>query len=71
MVGGTKLHLKSNPIPTRDAQMAQTKPCVHHRDCTKHAFECLSVSCGVTGHQWPATGERALCAADLVWHKPS
>ena len=28
-VGGAKLTLESNPIPTRDAQRAQTKPCVH------------------------------------------
>ena len=26
-VGGSKLHLESNPIPTRDAWRAQTKPC--------------------------------------------
>ena len=29
MVGGVKSCLESNPIPTRDAQKAQTKPCVH------------------------------------------
>ena len=29
MVGGAKLHLESNPIPARDAQRAQTKPCAH------------------------------------------
>ena len=28
MVGGAKLHLDSDPIPARDAQRAQTKPCV-------------------------------------------
>ena len=28
-VGGVKLHLKSNPIPARDAWKAQTKPWVH------------------------------------------
>ena len=28
-------------------------------------FECLSVSCGGTGQQWPATGAGALGAADL------
>ena len=27
MVGGAKSHLESNPIPTRDTQRAQTKPC--------------------------------------------
>ena len=26
---GVKLHLESNPIPARDTQRAQTKPCVH------------------------------------------
>ena len=29
MVGGAQSHLESNPIPARDAQRAQTKPCVH------------------------------------------
>ena len=29
MVGGVKLHLESNPKPTRDSWRAQTKPCVH------------------------------------------
>ena len=29
MVGGGILSLESNNIPTRDAQKAQTKPCVH------------------------------------------
>ena len=29
MVEGGKLHLESNPIPSRDAQSAQTKPCAH------------------------------------------
>ena len=28
-------------------------------------FECLSVSCGGTGQQWPVAGARALHAADL------
>ena len=26
MVGGVKSHVVSNPLPTRDAQSAQTKP---------------------------------------------
>ena len=30
MVGGVQLHLKSNLIPARDTQRAQTKPCVRH-----------------------------------------
>ena len=29
MVGGAKLHLESNLIPTRDAWKAQIKPCAH------------------------------------------
>ena len=29
MVGGAKLHLESNPIPTGEVWRAQTKPCVH------------------------------------------
>ena len=47
IVGGVKLHLESNPIPTRDAQRAQTKPCVHQVTPTETkplAYECLSVS---------------------------
>ena len=69
MVGGVKLHLESNPIPTRDAQRAQTNPCMHQDpetpQETKPAFECLSVSCGGTGQQWPAARAGALGAVDL------
>ena len=36
-----------------------------HRDWARPAFECLSVSCGGMGHQWPAAGAGTLCAADL------
>ena len=37
MVGGVKSHLESSPVPTRDTQRTQMKPCVHqdpeaHRD---------------------------------------
>ena len=36
------------------------------RDSTETEIElCLSVSCGGTGQQWPATGSEALGAADL------
>ena len=34
-------------------------------DWARPAFECLSVSWGDTGQQWPATGTGALAAADL------
>ena len=40
-VGGAKSHLESNPIPTRDAQRAQTKPCVHQDPEIPHRPECL------------------------------
>ena len=68
MVGGVKSHLESNPKPTRVAWRAQTKPCVHQEDATESEpdlFECLSVSCGGTGQQWPAVGTGALGAGDL------
>ena len=35
------------------------------RDWARPAFECLSVSCGVMGQQWPAAGAGALGAAEL------
>ena len=68
-------HLKSNLRPARDAQWVQTKPCVHQergkeavtltRDWARLAFECLNVSCGGTGQQWPEKRARALATADL------
>ena len=67
---GAKSHLESNPISTRDAQRAQTKP-VHtrtqrpNRDWVRSAFEFLSVCCRDTRQQWPATGIGALASADL------
>ena len=69
-VGGAKLHLESNLIPTREAQRAQTKPCAHQdpgptRDWARPAFEGLSVSCRGMGEQWPVAGTAALAAADL------
>ena len=36
-----------------------------HRDWARPAFECLIVSCGGTGQQWPDTWAGALGAADL------
>ena len=35
------------------------------RDWARPACECLSVSSGGTGQQWPALGTGALAAADL------
>ena len=81
--------LKSNPIPTRDFWKAKTKQnkttCVHQdpgkvrviptRDWVWFACECLSVSCGEVGQQWPAMGRGALAASVLggtaYWHKSS
>ena len=34
MVGGVKSCLESNPIPTRNARRAQTKPCAHQEPGT-------------------------------------
>ena len=36
-----------------------------YRDKARPAFEGLSVSCRDAGQLWPATGTRALVAADL------
>ena len=56
---GTNLHLESSPIPTRDAQRAQTNPTETETDL------CLSVSCGGMGQQWAAAGAESLGAVDL------
>ena len=51
MLGG----LKENLVCTRRL----------HRDGARPAFECLRVSFGGTGQQWPAAEAGALGAADL------
>ena len=64
--GGVKSHFELNPLPTRDASNhVRTRTQRSHRDWARPAFECLSVSCGGTSQQWPATGTGALAAADL------
>ena len=70
MVGETKLHLESKPIPTIDAQntqtSAQTLSTPEPGDPTENEPElCLSVSCRGTGQQWTAAGAGALGAVDL------
>ena len=67
IVGGTKLHLESNPTPTRNTQRAQTNLCARGpRDPTETETElCLSAFCGGTGQQWTAAGAGALGAAAL------
>ena len=61
MVGVANLHLESNPIPSRNAQRAQTNlACIRIQDPTETETElCLSVSCGGTGQQWSAAGTGA------------
>ena len=49
--------LKQNLVHTRTQRP--------HRDWARPDFEHLSVSCGGTGQQWPATETGALAAADL------
>ena len=71
--------LKSNPVPARDPRRAQTRPCVHQdqgkgavipptkkRDRVRPACECLTVSCGGVGQQWPTVGTGALAAATPI-----
>ena len=43
-VGGAKSCLESNPIPIRDAQSAQTKPCTHQESPQRLSQICLWVS---------------------------
>ena len=73
MVEGGKLHLESNPLPTRYAQRAQIN-LVHtlHRDPTETDQNCVWVS--------PAKeqissglpqGQGLLVQQTWVWHKPS
>ena len=66
-VEGAKSCLESNPIPTRDAQRAQTYlVCTRtkrpHRDWDRSVFECLMTS---TGQQRTVAVAGALGAADL------
>ena len=78
-VGGAKSHLESNPIPARDAQKAQTKPCAHQDPETPQtlsqiclwAFEYL-----LQGHGSAVAcrrGRGSGCSrpgSHSVWHKP-
>ena len=65
-VGGAKSCLESNPIPTRDALRAQTKPCTEQETPQRRSQICLwvSVPCRGMGQQWPAAGAGALGTAD-------
>ena len=65
-VGEVKSHLESSSIPTRDTQRAQTNlVCTRtQRPQETETVLCLSVSCGGTGQQGPATRAGALGAVD-------
>ena len=67
MVGGAKLHLETDLIPSREAQRTQTN-LLHTRiqGPQRDLNTTLSVSCGGKGQNWPATGAGVLGAADLV-----
>ena len=63
---------KSNLIPTqRCSEGANKTSCAPepreslHKRLSESSFECLNVSCGGMGQQWPATGTEVLAAADL------
>ena len=43
MIGGAKSCLESNPLPTRDEQRAQTKPCMHQETPERLNQTCLWV----------------------------
>ena len=80
MGGGAKLHLESNPIPTRDAWRAQTKPCVHQDPETPKRVRqtCLWMSaCFLRRHGSAVAchgGRGYACSrsgSPSMWHKPS
>ena len=66
MVGVAKSCLESNPVSARDTQRAQTNlMCTRtQRPQETETVLCLSVSCGGTGQQGPATRAGALGAVD-------
>ena len=65
-VGGAKLRLESNRIqPETLGGLKHTLCAPGPRDPTEiEPEQCLCVSCGGTGQQWPATGAGALSTAD-------
>ena len=65
MVEGANLHLKSNPIPTRDSQRAQTNLVCTRTQGPYRDRAMLSISCGGMGQQWTATETGTLGEADL------
>ena len=69
MVGGVNLCLKSNPIPTRNAQRAQTNLA---RTRTQRQTELhLSICVGVQVSSRLPQGQGLWVQQTWVWHKPS
>ena len=80
MIWGAKVCLESNPIPTRDAWRAQTKPCVHQDPETPKRVRqtCLWMSaCFLRRHGSAVAchgGRGYACSrsgSPSMWHKPS
>ena len=73
MVGGAKLRLESNPIPTRMLRgLKQTLFAPGPRDPTETETQlCLRVPCGGTGQQGTVQGQELWVQQTWVWHKPS
>ena len=65
MEGGVNSHLESNPIPSRDAQRAQTNLVCTRTQGPYRDRAMLSISCGGMGQQWTATETGTLGEADL------
>ena len=62
-VGRVKSHLESNPIPDRDAQRAQTKPCMHQDPETPQR---LSQTCFLVSPE-EAWGSSGLLQGQGLW----
>ena len=59
------MHFESNPIPSREAQRAQTNLVCTRTQGPHRDRAVLSISCGGIGQQWTATEMGALGTADL------
>ena len=74
-VQGVKSHLESNPIPTRDTQRTQTKPCAQQETPTETELD-LTLSVWVSHAEvWVSSGllqgQGLWVQQTWVWHKPS
>ena len=74
MVGGAKSCLESNPIPARDTQRAQTKPCVtkrSHKDWPDLPLSVWASPVEVQVRSCLPQGQGLWLQQTWVWHKPS